>query len=882
MSAWIASSAALFAQNPLFKSKTYSVYPDKVIQGEFTATASSPSEIVSNYRSNFRKQTNRNISFKFCINGLDNERMPGQDHHVIIPPKGPKYVLPVYEFGKPDPEEANAPAGVNPFLDENVDVVFRVDMRRVSQEFSTKGFFTTFAGEKIAAKDFRGVYLAGGVDPLTWNFATLESKPEFKLSDPDSDSIFEGTIRFKKENYPGHFPEKERRWMLTSKLANYPAYESPQVLVDALYNRSLEETMLDIRPDGAFMAGESWPGVWTRDISYSILLSLAIVHPDASKASLMVKVKNGKIIQDTGTGGSWPVSTDRMVWALAAWEVYCVTGDKTWLLQSYDIAKSSAEDDLQTAYDSQTGLFFGESSFLDWREQTYPRWMDPKDIYQSKNLGTNVVHYRTYRILSEMAKILGKDGGRYAAIAEGVKKGINKYLWNSKAKVYGQYLYGRTYPVLSPRTEALGEALAVLYDVANGSRRQQIVQNTPITPFGISCIYPQIPNIPPYHNNGIWPFVETYWAWAAAKTGNESSVNAALASLFRPAALFLTNKENFVAETGDFLGTEINSNRQLWSVAGTLASVYRILFGIECLPDKLTLTPFVPQAYAGNRSLKNLKYREYSLDINLHGYGNTIASVSLDGKRIRKAEVPADLKGSHKLDITLGGESAQGSVYLVSNEFAPETPIVRERNETLQWDAIHDAINYIICRNGKPIATTKSTSLTLPPNDRYAEYQVKAVGVNGSESFFSEPIRKVPAENILIVHAGDKESERVCVERTGTSAIEKEFQISTSGSYIVDVRYANGSGPINTDNKCAIRTLVIDGKKVSPVILAQRGENNWMEFGYSNSMKVKLQKGKHRLALTFASSNNNMNGETNTALISHFRFALVDDGGGKQ
>ena len=30
----------------------------------------------------------------------------------------------------------------------------------------------------------------------------------------------------------------------------------------------------------------------------------------------------GRIVQDTGSGGAWPVSTDRMVWLLAAWEVY--------------------------------------------------------------------------------------------------------------------------------------------------------------------------------------------------------------------------------------------------------------------------------------------------------------------------------------------------------------------------------------------------------------------------------------------------------------------------------------------------------------------------------------------------------------------------------
>ncbi len=38
--------------------------------------------------------------------------------------------------------------------------------------------------------------------------------------------------------------------------------------------------------------------------------------------SLLRKVDpTGRIIQDTGTGGAYPCSTDRMIWAVAA--IYC-------------------------------------------------------------------------------------------------------------------------------------------------------------------------------------------------------------------------------------------------------------------------------------------------------------------------------------------------------------------------------------------------------------------------------------------------------------------------------------------------------------------------------------------------------------------------------
>src|SRR6202012_4908853 len=122
-------------------------------------------------------------------------------------------------------------------------------------------------------------------------------------------------------------------------------------------------------------------------------------------------------------------------------------------------------------------------------------------------------------------------------------------------------------------SEALGEALSVLFDVAGAQREKTVVSHAPVNDFGIPCIYPQIPDILPYHNNAVWPFVETYWAMASAKTGNEASLLSAISAVYRPGALFLTNKENFVTTDGDFAGTQINSSNMLWSLSGNIAIV---------------------------------------------------------------------------------------------------------------------------------------------------------------------------------------------------------------------------------------------------------------------------------------------------------------------
>ena len=94
----------------------------------------------------------------------------------------------------------------------------------------------------------------------------------------------------------------------------------------------------------------------------------------------------GRIIQDTGTGGSYPCSSDRIVWAVAAWEIYLVTGDSSWLATIYPIIRRTVEQDLAVVYYFSSRFLRGEQAFLDWREQEYPRWANPTDIAVSEAL----------------------------------------------------------------------------------------------------------------------------------------------------------------------------------------------------------------------------------------------------------------------------------------------------------------------------------------------------------------------------------------------------------------------------------------------------------------------------------------------------------------
>jgi hypothetical protein len=151
-------------------------------------------------------------------------------------------------------------------------------------------------------------------------------------------------------------------------------------------------------------------------------------------------------------------------------------------------------------------MFKGESSFLDWREQTYPKWMSNMDIAESENLGTNVVHYRAHMVLAEMAKELGLPYQDIFDRAKVIKKGINQYLWMLDKGYYAQYRYGRSAMVLSPRLKNWARPFRFCSMWPIPVQAISILEKSPVTPFGATCIYPQIPGIPAYHNNasGHW------------------------------------------------------------------------------------------------------------------------------------------------------------------------------------------------------------------------------------------------------------------------------------------------------------------------------------------------------------------------------------------
>ena len=658
-------------------------------------------------------------------------------------------------------------------------------------------------------------------------------------------------------------------WTLKRDSSHLPNYTSSLTIDNALFNMSLEESELAIEPDSTYRTGVYWGGVWTRDVSYSILHSLAQICPEVSMKSLRAKVNdNNRIIQDTGTGGAWPCSTDRVTWVLAAWECYLVTGSQEWLDFIYPVIKNTLEDDRIVAYDPDTQLMRGETSWLDWREQEYPMWADPKDIYRSEAMGTTAVHFRATQILAEICRLQGQPAlaKKYDGWANELKEGMNRNLWNEEMGLYAIYLYGRNHLVQHPQMEILGESFAVLWDIASPERQRRISQSMVSEPFGTPDFYPNLKDQYPYHNDAMWPFTQGYWMKAQAKAGNEQGVLHAISSIYRLAAFTLTNLENMVIYSGCEKGLPINSPRQLWGVAADIGIVPNIYFGISYALDGIHFSPFVPKTLKAERHLQNFKYRNAVLDIKISGFGNQIKSFRLDGVESIPL-FPASLSGEHTIEIILDNRQPEAiDMVLQENQYQPLTPNARIEGSLLKWDAVENIDSYIIIKDGKDWKTLSATTLTHPL-DSDGESAVVAKGTNGWRSYMSEPLSYYQEVKTYTVNRKISRRENIII----TIPIE----VATSGLHAIDWRYANGNGPINTENKCATRVLTVDGQVAGVSVFPHRGTDEWNNWGWSNATIVNLNKGKHIVTLEFCDTVENMNIHVNEALLDQMRVTKL-------
>jgi hypothetical protein len=634
----------------------------------------------------------------------------------------------------------------------------------------------------------------------------------------------------------------------------------------------------------AYQTGEFWTYVWTRDLSYSVYLALAGFDPPRAANSLLFKTSvikpavaggfTNQIIQDTGSGGSYPVSSDRIVWALGANETLkYLSGPerRNFLNQVYPILCDTIEQDRRLVFDRQAGLYRGEQSFLDWREQTYPGWTKDNvpPIAMSKALSVNVADYFLLKTAAEYANLLGRktDVARYAAWAGNLKMAINKQFFDPEAGLYSTYLLSDGLNnIRVHRYDLLGESLAVLLGVADPTQAKAILDHYPVGPYGPPVVWPQERTVPIYHNQAIWPFVTAFWIKAAQKAGNPEAVDQGIHSLERGAAFNLSNMENFDFVTGlpevkgsGLNGPVINSRRQLWSVAAYLSMVQDVVFGLEISWDGIRFQPFITaklrnETFADSEQidLRNFIYRNTRNQVRIHLPPKTAAMegvcpvirTELNGAAIGLEFVPAAaLQNSNRWDIYLAAPKPPkhpSALRLVdvNNEralFGPTQPVWDETQQggiTVEKGRLvlhyqqSDATNVVfnIYRDGQLCAkAVRRTNWMDAASGDYLD-QVRYYAVEAIDAVSGNASHLTPAR----CHLNDNQQQVIPakgMENRGGNLVTDDhfenwgrrddelsitnFTVARSGRYVIRARFSNGAGPVNTGITCAVKKLEI-------------------------------------------------------------------------
>ncbi len=166
-------------------------------------------------------------------------------------------------------------------------------------------------------------------------------------------------------------------------------------------------------------------------------------------------------------------------------------------------------------FDEADGLYRGEQSFLDWRQQSYPEWVtdDVGHIGMSKALSTDVLHYQALQTAAELAAASGDSmrAERFSAWARELKGAIRAEFWSANEGLFSTYKSTTLNPAPVRRYDLLGSAFAVIFGVADPAQATQILSSYPHYGPGAPVIWPQQQDVPIYHNPTYHRFEYRRW-----------------------------------------------------------------------------------------------------------------------------------------------------------------------------------------------------------------------------------------------------------------------------------------------------------------------------------------------------------------------------------
>jgi glycogen debranching enzyme len=420
---------------------------------------------------------------------------------------------------------------------------------------------------------------------------------------------------------------------------------------------------------GILAAGGDYGGEWVRDIAINSWNGVSLVRPELAEKSLWSVTVN----KDTVGHQYW----DKIIWVVAAYNHYKLTGDFNFLKQAYSCSENTMKQLESSVFDAEYGLFTGPSVFNDgiagYPEPVFDKSnpssfvLDHKASHRIKCLSTNCVYYKAYLSLIEMGNLLKEPKSKIADLqrkAELLKASILKHLYAASDNSF-YYLIdenGKQHKY----QEGLGVSFAIMFGIIDQSSAIKMLSGLKVSKFGITSICPDFerysPDKPGRHNNIVWPFVNGFFAQAAIAAGDKKI----FANEFNNLIHLALDKDK-----GDYNFREIynpadgkphggwqcdhvweSCRHQTWSATAFLNMMYYGVLGMTIENGSIRFSPFLPENIH-KLEIHDIIYRNAHLKISISGNGSQIKSFVVNGKEQTNYAIDYNTKGNLTIEIKM-------------------------------------------------------------------------------------------------------------------------------------------------------------------------------------------------------------------------------------
>jgi hypothetical protein len=361
--------------------------------------------------------------------------------------------------------------------------------------------------------------------------------------------------------------------------------------------------------------------------------------------------------------------------------------------------------------------------------------------------------------------------------------------------------------------------------------------------------------------------------------------------------------ENFEAVTGDpwhedgaFSGPVVNSQRQLWSVAGFLSMVHDVIFGLEATDAGIRFQPYLPRTLradlfggADALVLNRFPYQGKTITVVVRlpavtsdrAGAYSVGSVRLNGEEVGNVYLPASqLQAENWMEVTLGDSpEASDTITVVTDTaeyrrlFAPLPPLVTGVQESggqlqvlfqgggepaaeITFDVYRDGVLVASDLPGSATAWVDADATAASPSHCYSV--AARFVLSGNHGQHAKPVCWWGTSYERIQTFGAQAFSTVggtLVYQYGRWHYEGWGQPghtitlagvtpAATGAHLLQAVYGNGAGAISTGITCGVkRVLVVDEATdtlVGQGVLVMPHLGTWDRWGESTFVEVPL------------------------------------------